>query len=175
MQFTKLAAVLMTGTLEAYAEAGIEGHRKLIISLTDHKIALLEDGHIKKIYPVAVGKASTPSPEGTFQIIARVPNPTWWGPGKVVGPGKANPLGTRWMGLSQKGYGIHGTNVPSSIGRSASHGCIRMRNQDVEELFALVAIGDTVELVGTPTEEISNIFHDRKTPETAAVADGGVE
>ena len=65
-------------------------------------------------------------------------------------PGKSNPLGTRWMGLSAKGYGIHGTNVPSSIGKSASHGCIRMRQSDLEELFEMVDIGVAVELRGEP-------------------------
>ena len=78
--------------------------------------------------------------------------------GRVVPPGKANPLGTRWLGLSKKGYGIHGTNAPGSIGRNASHGCIRMRNRDVEELFELVAVGDMVELVGERTPETERIF-----------------
>jgi lipoprotein-anchoring transpeptidase ErfK/SrfK len=63
-----------------------------------------------------------------------------------VAPGKDNPLGDRWMGLSQKGYGIHGTNVQSSVGKSVSHGCIRMRKSDIEELFELVDVGATVEL-----------------------------
>jgi lipoprotein-anchoring transpeptidase ErfK/SrfK len=164
----------MTGTIEAYAEAG---NRKLIVSIPDHKIALVEDGQVKKIYAVAVGKPSTPSPVGSFQIVARIPDPTWYTRGKVVGPGKANPLGTRWLGLSEKGYGIHGTNVPSSIGRSASHGCIRMKNRDVEELFALVSVGDTVELVGSPSEDISNLFREAsiKSADKAAVAVGGAE
>ena len=62
------------------------------------------------------------------------------------------------MGLSRKGFGIHGTNEPQSIGRHASHGCIRMRNRDAEELFELVRTGDTVELVGTRTTELAQIF-----------------
>jgi lipoprotein-anchoring transpeptidase ErfK/SrfK len=60
--------------------------------------------------------------------------------------------------LSKKGYGIHGTNAPGSIGRNASHGCIRMRNRDVEELFEMVAAGDAVELLGERTEETERIF-----------------
>jgi lipoprotein-anchoring transpeptidase ErfK/SrfK len=66
----------------------------------------------------------------------------------VVPPGKGNPLGTRWIGISKKGYGIHGTNSPKSIGRAASLGCIRLRNEDVEELFEMVSVGDAVELRG---------------------------
>ncbi|MGC4053198.1 MAG: L,D-transpeptidase [Paludibaculum sp.] len=103
---------------------------------------------------VAVGKSTTPSPSGTFEIVNRIPNPTWYGPNKVVGPGKTNPVGTRWMGLSAKGYGIHGTNRPDSIGKAASKGCIRMRNEDVEELFELVHVGATVEL----SVETSDLF-----------------
>jgi lipoprotein-anchoring transpeptidase ErfK/SrfK len=56
-------------------------------------------------------------------------NPTYSHDGKVVGPGPANPVGTRWMSIGYKGYGIHGTNHPESIGHAASHGCIRMRNR----------------------------------------------
>jgi lipoprotein-anchoring transpeptidase ErfK/SrfK len=93
-----------------------------------------------------VGAASTPSPIGTFTIVNRIPNPTYYRPGKVVGPGAANPLGTRWIGLSEKGYGIHGTDNPRSIGYAKSHGCIRLRNADVERLFERVRAGDVVEL-----------------------------
>jgi len=99
--------------------------RVIIVSLEDHKLALVEDGKVKKIYPVAVGKTSTPSPVGTFTIERRVMNPTYSHDGRVVPPGPNNPVGDRWMGLSIPGYGIHGTNVPSSIGNAASHGCIR--------------------------------------------------
>ena len=125
MQTIKIMAILAAAAAEVYGEGAT---RKLVISIPDRKIALIEDGRVVKVFPVAVGKASTPSPHGTFHIASRVVNPTWYNPGKVVGPGPANPLGTRWMGLGFKGYGIHGTNRPSSIGKAASHGCIRMRN-----------------------------------------------
>jgi hypothetical protein len=98
------------------------------------------------VYTVAVGKASTPSPAGRFTINARVSNPTYSHRGKVVAPGPKNPVGSRWMGLSVKGYGIHGTNEPGSIGKAASHGCIRMGKADLEELFAQVEVGDAVEI-----------------------------
>ena len=91
-------------------------------------------------------------------MIARVSHPTWYRPGKVVPPGDRNPLGPRWIGLSRRGYGIHGTSSPRSIGRPASHGCIRMHNADVEELFGLVEIGDAVELYAERTEEVDRIF-----------------
>jgi lipoprotein-anchoring transpeptidase ErfK/SrfK len=110
------------------------------------------------VFPTAVGAPRTPSPSGSFEIVHRIPDPTWYTKGKVVPPGKNNPLGTRWLGLSQKGYGIHGTNNPSSIGRNASHGCVRMRNRDVEELFEMVSVGDPVEMFGDRNEETDRIF-----------------
>ena len=132
--------------------------RRIVVSIPDCKLALIENGRVVKIYSTAVGAPSSPTPTGTYKIVQRIPNPTWYGPEKVVGPGKSNPIGTRWMGLSRKGYGIHGTNSPQSIGRNASHGCVRMRNRDVEDLFARVAVGDVVELHGDRDDEITRIF-----------------
>ena len=134
--------------------------RVIVVSLEDRKLALVEDGKVKKIYTVAVGKPSTPSPVGTFTIARRVMNPTYSHDGRTVPPGPNNPVGTRWMGLSIPGYGIHGTNVPSSIGKAASHGCIRMAKADLEELYPMVAVGDTVELIGQRNEETAQLFGD---------------
>ena len=132
--------------------------REIIVSLEDRKLALVENGEIRKIYTVAVGKPSTPSPEGTFTIQRRVANPTYQHDGKTVLPGPNNPVGTRWMGLSKLGYGIHGTNEPRSIGKAASHGCIRMAKGDLEEFYQLVAVGDTVRLVGHRNQETARLF-----------------
>jgi lipoprotein-anchoring transpeptidase ErfK/SrfK len=134
--------------------------RVIVVSLEDHKLALVEDGKVKRIYRVAVGKPSTPSPVGTFTIARRVMNPTYSHDGRVVPPGPNNPVGTRWMGLSIPGYGIHGTNVPGSIGKAASHGCIRMAKKDLEELYPMVEVGDTVELIGERNEETAEVFGD---------------
>lgn len=127
--------------------------RMIVVSIRDHKLALLENGEVTRVYPAAVGAANSPTPSGVYTISSMVPNPTYYKPGKVVLPGSLNPLGTRWMGLSLKGYGIHGTNSPRSIGKAASHGCIRLRNKDVEELFELVRPGDVVELRNGPAPE----------------------
>jgi lipoprotein-anchoring transpeptidase ErfK/SrfK len=142
--------------------------RVIVVSLEDHKLALVEDGQVKKVYPVAVGKPSTPSPTGTFTIERRVVNPTYSHNGKTVLPGPHNPVGTRWMGLSKHGYGIHGTNEPNSIGKAASHGCIRMAKADLEEFYTLVAVGDTVELVGERNEETAQLFGAPQTPAVIA-------
>jgi hypothetical protein len=85
-------------------------------------------------------------------------NPTYSHGGRVVAPGPNNPVGTRWMGLSVRGYGIHGTNAPSSIGKAASHGCIRLGKVDLEDLYSRVEVGDTVELVGQRNEETAELF-----------------
>jgi hypothetical protein len=145
-------------------------NRVIVVSLEDRKLALVEDGKVKKVYSVAVGKPSTPSPVGTFTIERRVANPTYHHDGKTILPGPGNPVGTRWMGLSKHGYGIHGTNEPKSIGKAASHGCIRMGKADLEEFYALVAEGDTVELVGERNEETAQLFGNEQDPVASVTA-----
>jgi hypothetical protein len=132
--------------------------RVLVLSIPDRKLALMEDGAVVKVYEVAVGKRSTPSPTGEMKIINKVVAPTYYHKGLVVKPGKSNPLGNRWMGLTKPGYGIHGTNVQSSIGKAASHGCFRMRKADVEELFKQVEVGDAVEIHGERDAQVAEIF-----------------
>lgn len=144
--------------------------RVIVVSLEDHKLALVENGQITKTYIVAVGKPSTPSPEGTFTIKRRVANPTYQHGDKVIAPGPNNPVGTRWMGLSKAGYGIHGTNEPNSIGKAASHGCIRMAKADLEEFYKLVAVGDRVEIIGHRNEETAALFNPTPKPAAAPAA-----
>lgn len=145
-------------------------HREVVVSLEDRKLALIENGEVQKVYTVAVGKPSTPSPEGTFTIRRRVANPTYQHDGKTVPPGPNNPVGTRWMGLSKPGYGIHGTNEPWSIGKAASHGCIRMAQADLEEFYKLVSVGDTVRLIGHRDEETARLFGPDDAPASPAAA-----
>jgi len=159
----KKMAVLTGVMLMAVAEALAQDQnsrpaRRIIVSIPDRKLAVMEDDRLLRVFETAVGAPKSPSPTGTYKIINSIADPTWYTKGKIVPPGKCNPLGTRWLGLSVKGYGIHGTNVPSSIGRNASHGCIRMRNRDVEELFKMVAVGDQVELHGDRDAELAHIF-----------------
>lgn len=146
----------------------------LVISIPDRKLALTQNGRLLKVYSVAVGAAVSPSPTGTLKIINKVENPTYYHQGLVIQPGKSNPLGNRWMGLSEMGYGIHGTNVPSSIGHAVSHGCIRMNKQDVEDLFGLVGVGDVVEIHGTRDEQVTELF-DRPAIATPSTRQAGTE
>ncbi len=167
-----LAAAFIVAFAQASGQECSEnsGRRRIVVSIPDRRLALMEDGRVLRVYPVAVGAPATPSPTGSYQVVERIPNPTWYQPGKIVPPGKSNPLGTRWLGLDRKGYGIHGTNNPRSIGRPVSHGCIRMRNSDVEQLFNQVRVGDLVEFRGNRDEEVRQIFH--PAPVTAASAAG---
>jgi len=161
---TLAAAAPMAGQASEPTAPRHVGTRRIVVSLPDRRLALVEDGRVLKIYPVAVGAPASPSPSGEFKIAHRIPHPTYYAPGIVIPPGKANPLGTRWLGLSVRGYGIHGTNEPHSIGRRASHGCIRMRNRDVEELFELVRAGDVVEVHAGRTVQAAQIFGSGAAP-----------
>jgi len=146
----------------------------VLVSIPDRKLALIENGKVIRIYRVAVGKTSTPSPTGSFKIVNRVSNPTYYHKGNVIAAGKGNPVGTRWMGLSAKGYGIHGTNQPSSIGKAASTGCIRMAQHDLEELFERVSVGDAVEIRAERDEQAAKIFGNSDDRETLAELQGDV-
>jgi lipoprotein-anchoring transpeptidase ErfK/SrfK len=155
-------AALVVGTMIGRADAADTANeasvRRLVVSIPDRKMAVVENNHVVDVFAVAVGAPTSPSPTGTFTIVNRVANPTYYHPGKVIAPGPQNPIGTRWIGLNQKGYGIHGTDQPSSIGYAQSHGCIRLRNADVERLFERVRPGDVVELHAERTPELDQLF-----------------
>ncbi|MFO7154032.1 MAG: peptidoglycan-binding protein [Caldicoprobacter oshimai] len=109
----------------------------ITVDLEQKELTLKQGERFIKVYPVAVGKPSTPTPTGNWKIIQ-----------KTVNPG--GPFGARWMRLSIPwgGYGIHGTDQPETIGTAASHGCIRMFNEDVIELYDIVPLGTAVNIVG---------------------------
>jgi lipoprotein-anchoring transpeptidase ErfK/SrfK len=155
---TGLAAVDRAEAADGVRAADVPVMRRIVVSIPDRKLAVVENDEVVSIYPVAVGAPESPSPTGTFAVVTRVANPTYYKPGTVVAPGPANPIGTRWIGLNLKGYGIHGTDRPRSIGYAKSHGCIRLRNRDVERLFEQVRAGDVVELIGDRTDETEALF-----------------
>ncbi len=130
----------------------------VLVSIPDRKLAVLEDGQVLATFRVAVGASISPSPRGEFAIVNRLANPTYYHDGIVIPPGQGNPVGTRWLGLNLKGYGIHGTNTPRSAGRAASHGCIRLRNHDVERLYTMLQVGDIVEIRGERDEQTEEVF-----------------
>jgi lipoprotein-anchoring transpeptidase ErfK/SrfK len=152
--------------------AALPPNRLVVVSIPDRKLAIVESDIVKATFPVAVGAATTPSPTGEFLIVNRVANPTYYRPGMVIPSGKDNPVGTRWVGLSLKGYGIHGTNAPRSVGTAASHGCIRLRNRDMERLFAMVRIGDRVVILGERDERAARYFGTAPEQQIVASAQG---
>jgi len=163
-----VAVILMLAIAEARAQQNTTenaSQRRLVVSIPDRKLALVEDGEMVKVYHIGVGAKVSPSPTGTFKVVSRISEPTYYHPGVVIPAGADNPLGTRWIGLDHKGYGIHGTNVESSIGKAASHGCIRMHRQDIEELFADLQVGDQVEIRAAADPEIKSIFGEEPAAE----------
>ncbi len=120
------------------------GMVSIVIIKKQYKLYLMLGKNIIKAYDIGLGKMNS-TPEGTFIVTTKLIDPEWTYAGKVI-PGGApdNELGTRWIGISEKGYGIHGTLYPETIGKSASRGCVRLINKDVEDLFAMVPRKSTV-------------------------------
>ena len=127
----------------------------IVINREINRLYLFGGEKLVRTFAVATGQAIYPTPRGRWHIVVKWKNPWWyppiqddWAKGlKPVPPGPSNPLGTRWMGLNAPGVGIHGTDEPTSIGYSASHGCIRMQVPDAEWLFEHVDVGTTVYIV----------------------------
>jgi len=138
-----------TKQLSWISEEDLKNRNLGILIEIDNKLLYLIDmdnNMVVKRYIVATGTKETPSPIGSFKIVQKA----MWGSG----------FGTRWLGLNVPwgNYGIHGTNKPSSIGYNASHGCIRMRNKDIEELYRLVKYNTPVLIVGGPFGAFSHGF-----------------
>jgi lipoprotein-anchoring transpeptidase ErfK/SrfK len=127
----------------------------IVIHRGINRLYLYQGVRLVRTFAVATGQAQWPTPLGHFQIVVKWVNPWWYPPTqdawarglKPVPPGPGNPLGTRWMGLSAPGVGIHGTDEPWSIGHSESHGCIRMQVPSAEWLFNRVQVGTPVFII----------------------------
>lgn len=133
---------------EVYPEP-ITQEKYLVISLSDRQVHLYENEELKISYPIAVGKEGWETPTGQFNVLQMLKDPYWEHPwtGEVVPPGEDNPLGNRWIGFWTDGtnfIGFHGTPNEDLVGQAVSHGCIRMKNDDVVALFEQVDIGTTV-------------------------------
>jgi lipoprotein-anchoring transpeptidase ErfK/SrfK len=124
----------------------------IVVTRGANTLRLYRGTHLVRSFRVATGQAIYPTPAGLWRIVDMQRDPWWypptydeWAKGlKPVPPGPGNPLGTRWMGLNAPGVGIHGTDAPTSIGYSASHGCIRMQVPEAEWLFEHVGVGTPV-------------------------------
>jgi hypothetical protein len=144
-------SVILSANMNSFAYSNSIPKGYLItINKSNNKLTLLKNGSVVRYYSVATGAKSNLTPEGKFKIVNKVKNPSWGGGGyasPIAGGASNNPLGKFWMGLSIGGgstYGIHGTNNESSIGKYVSHGCIRMHNSEVSNLFYTVPNGTPV-------------------------------
>ena len=119
----------------------------IIVDKSQNVLTLKANDEVLKIYVVSTGEDNH-TPTGEFKIVNKLRNPVWYKTGAIV-PAESpkNILGSHWMGLSIKGYGIHGTTEPESLGRQITEGCIRMSNEDVEELFTIAPRGTKVTIV----------------------------
>jgi lipoprotein-anchoring transpeptidase ErfK/SrfK len=147
---TVIVAPLKTLTAPAVARQAV-----IVIHRGSNRLYLYNGVRLVRTFPVATGQPIYPTPLGHFQIVVKQLNPWWYPPTqdawarglKPVPPGPGNPLGTRWMGLSAPGVGIHGTSEPWSIGHSESHGCIRMQVPSAEWLYQRVQVGTPVFII----------------------------
>jgi lipoprotein-anchoring transpeptidase ErfK/SrfK len=126
---------------------------RLELNLSRRRATLYRGATVIKSYLIAVGRPGWESPVGNFKVLQMFKNPAWANPftgGVIPGGDPENPLGRYWIGFWTNGknwVGMHGTPNPNSVGRAASHGCIRMYNKDIEELFSQVSPGTPVVVV----------------------------
>ena len=119
----------------------------ILVDKSQNILLLKNNEEIIKSYTVSTGKNNC-TPVGTFKIVNKLPNPTWFKAGAVVPAESAqNVLGTRWMGFDLAGYGIHGTVEPKELGKQVTQGCVRLCNTDVEELYSIVPVGTEVTII----------------------------
>ena len=137
---------------------------RIVINVPQRMLFAFKDGHLDAAYPVGLGRRTWRTFIGPFTVERLETNPTWDVPPSIqeemrrsgqpviqrVRPGPTNPLGKFWIGLDRPGFGIHGTNAPSSIYQFQTHGCIRLHPDDIADLFARVAIGMPGEIVYAP-------------------------
>lgn len=119
----------------------------LLVYKSQNLLFLKRGNEILKTYIVSTGKEGC-TPEGVFKIVNKLENPTWFKAGSVIPPGSPeNILGSRWLGIDKNGYGIHGTTMPQDLGKQVTAGCVRMRNEEVEELYDIIGVGTEVTIV----------------------------
>ena len=135
--------------LESKSETKEKTDSRIVVNLGERRVQLYQGSQLLDSYAIAVAKPGWETPTGTFQVLDMEQNPTWVHPitGITVPPGSDNPLGVAWIGFlsNEEGeIGFHGTNQEELIGEAVSHGCLRMRNEDVKALYAHIGKGTPV-------------------------------
>jgi lipoprotein-anchoring transpeptidase ErfK/SrfK len=121
----------------------------LVVDLSDRQVSLYHNDVWQATYDIAIGREGWETPSGNFTVLNMQEHPVWQNPisGEVVESPAENPLGSRWIGFWTDGthqIGFHGTNQEESIGQAISHGCVRMRDSEIQQLFTQVTIGTPV-------------------------------
>jgi lipoprotein-anchoring transpeptidase ErfK/SrfK len=138
----------------------------IVLNIPEASVYLVDGGQLVREYPVAVSTAESKMPLGRTRVVSKTPHPTWFVPKSIqaemaaagrkvitsVPPGPANPLGPRWIGVWGDNFGLHGTNVPTSIKHYASHGCVRFLAEDIKDLYARVGVGTPVHVLYQPVK-----------------------
>jgi lipoprotein-anchoring transpeptidase ErfK/SrfK len=159
--FAKAGTTITVANVKAgAAENGSGAVKRIEVDKAEKQLrAYGDDDKLIAVFPATIGSTSRPAPTGTLEIkaIAKNPDYTYNPEYKFEGvktdkpfkikPGPNNPVGSTWIDLSKDGYGIHGTPEPSKIGKTASHGCVRLTNWDVEVLARMVKPGVKVEFL----------------------------
>lgn len=129
--------------------------KTIIVVLGERRLYLYARNKLEKSYICAIGMLGHATPSGTWKVVAKNPHPAWRNPGsdwarnmpRYIAPGYSNPLGLRALYLNASGIRIHGTSKTYSMGRAASHGCIRLTNKNIVDLYPRVPVGTTVFIV----------------------------
>jgi L,D-transpeptidase ErfK/SrfK len=132
----------------------------IIINIPEYRLFLFKDNQLQKVYPICIGIPTWTTPRGEFTITHKIKNPTWYMPKEIaerekvkreiIPPGPENPLGDFWIGTDLKSTSIHSTNLPMSIGRALSHGCVRLYPEDAELFFNQIEVGMRGEIIYEP-------------------------
>ncbi len=154
LKYLLLATTLLAQApaLDLPLEPPIVSRTRLEVSLSQRRVFVYQNDRPISDYPIAIGKKGWETPLGTYRINDKIENPAWTSflSGRVVAPGRNNPMGSRWIGYykDRKGeIGFHGTRDVGSVGKASSHGCNRMAEADVQKMFGQVEVGDEVRVV----------------------------
>jgi len=148
-------AIVMLFAVLYFPITTVHASPEIQINLPEYKLRLVDGGEVVKAYDIAIGKITSPTPTGNYEVTEKEENPTWYPTNNqrregytTTGPGPENPLGVRWIQFYGV-YGIHGTMEEEKIGfgYAVSEGCIRMRNSDVEDLYGRITIGTPVTII----------------------------
>jgi L,D-transpeptidase ErfK/SrfK len=153
MQLNAPAEMPGLGGADTYLPSpDVEAKVHLVIRLSERRVYVYDRDEVRTSFPVAIGRNGWETPVGKYQVMQKIVDPSWEHPftGEIAPPGEDNPLGSRWIGFWTDGknfIGFHGTPNPESVGTPASHGCVRMYDEDVESLFEMVRLGTPVEVI----------------------------